>query len=212
MPSAESPNSTTTRTTMRNFILGTFSALFLSFIAAGAQQVRLFFFHFQPFALPLIQVPQPPPPGIYYIVNSVSSPAGNKLAATYQVGQSNVIVTPLNKSEVQRVWLDISSHIFYCLSHWISQWIITLDEQFIPVTNQSVETTSYGNNVITKLKGAYAWSIENNPKLNPQPSPLFRIATRSQSWDLVNAANNANIVLRASTGSSTQRWEFILVE
>lgn len=66
----------------------------------------------------LIQIPQPeqPSPGNYYIVNSVPSPKGDKLAATFQDGQSNVFVTPLNGSEVQKVWLDTSSHILLPVS------------------------------------------------------------------------------------------------
>ena len=62
----------------------------------------------------LIQVlPQPlqPIPGTYYILNRVLSPTGDKLAVTFQVGQAGVILTPLVKSELQKVWLDTSSHI-----------------------------------------------------------------------------------------------------
>lgn len=66
----------------------------------------------------LIQIPQPPIPGTYFIVNSVLSPAGNRIAATFQDGQSDVTVTTLTASEDQRVWLDTSSHLFR-LSHWI---------------------------------------------------------------------------------------------
>jgi hypothetical protein len=46
---------------------------------------------------------QPPIPGTYFIVNSVPSPAGDRLAAAFQDGQKDVTVTPLTGSEVQRV-------------------------------------------------------------------------------------------------------------
>ena len=64
----------------------------------------------------LIQVPQQPDPGTYYIYNSVPSYAGAKLAATFQGDQTNVIVTPLTKSAEQQVWLDISSHFLLSVS------------------------------------------------------------------------------------------------
>jgi hypothetical protein len=51
----------------------------------------------------LIQVPQPPIPGTYFIVNNVLSPAGDRLAATFQGSQLDVTVTPLTASEAQRV-------------------------------------------------------------------------------------------------------------
>ena len=63
----------------------------------------------------LIQFAQSPIPGIYIIVNSVRSPAGNELAATFQGGRSDVTVTPLTRSDFQHVWLD-SSHIFLSIS------------------------------------------------------------------------------------------------
>jgi hypothetical protein len=62
----------------------------------------------------LIQVFQQPSPGKYHIVNSVLSPQGNKLAATFQDGQPNVFVTPLNGSEVQQV-LQVTFYSYYCL-------------------------------------------------------------------------------------------------
>ena len=46
---------------------------------------------------------EPPIPGTYLIVNSVLSPAGDRLAATFQDGQRDVTVTPLTASEGQRV-------------------------------------------------------------------------------------------------------------
>lgn len=64
----------------------------------------------------LIQVPQQPSPGKYHIINSVRSPGGDKLAATFKDGQSNVFVAPLNGSEVQQVWLDTSSRILLSVS------------------------------------------------------------------------------------------------
>ena len=53
----------------------------------------------------LIQVPQSPIPGTYFIVNSVPSSAGDNLAATFQGAQQDVIVTPgpMSGSETQRV-------------------------------------------------------------------------------------------------------------
>jgi hypothetical protein len=65
---------------------------------------ELGFFLYSVVAL-LIYVPQAPN-GIFYIVT------GN-LAATFQAGQPTnaVIVTPLDNSVGQRVWLDSSSHI-----------------------------------------------------------------------------------------------------
>ena len=65
----------------------------------------------------LIRVPQPPQvPGTYYIINSVLSPAGEKLAASIQNSYGNVIVTPLTNSRLQQVRLDNSSHILSSVS------------------------------------------------------------------------------------------------
>jgi hypothetical protein len=47
-----------------------------------------------------------PIPGTHFIVNSVPSPAGDKLAATY--GEGAITVTPLTGSEVQRVSFSFS--------------------------------------------------------------------------------------------------------
>ena len=71
----------------------------------------------------LIQVPNPqtPIPGTYFITNSYLSPVDDtgRLAATFEDGQgdvTDVTVTPLNGSEVQRVWLDSLSHILFSIS------------------------------------------------------------------------------------------------
>ena len=103
-----------------------------------------------------------PNPGTYYIVNRVRSPAGNKLAATFQVGQSNVIVTPLNNSVVQRVSFLFSISFRDVFEPPHLQWMITLGEQFIlPVTNQNVAATGEGNDVVIRPKDGFVWTIRN---------------------------------------------------
>ena len=98
-------------------MLSTFSTLFLSLIAIGAQNVRFYFISFSRYFL-LIQVLQAPIPGTYFIVNSVPSSAGDMLAATFQDVQQDVTVTPgpLSSSETQRVWLDTSIHNLLSIS------------------------------------------------------------------------------------------------
>ena len=98
---------------MKNFILSAFSSLFLSFIVVGAQDVKFILYLV---VVLLIQILQSPIPGTYFIVNSVPSPAGDRLAATFQDGQSDVTVTPLTGSELQRVWLDTSIVILLSIS------------------------------------------------------------------------------------------------
>ena len=63
------------------------------------------------------ELPQPnqPPPGTYYITNGVTSPSGQRLAATYQKDKP-VTVTLLEESAAQRVCLGTSSHIFLSVS------------------------------------------------------------------------------------------------
>jgi len=72
-----------------NLILSILSALFLSFIAAGAEE---------------------PAVGTYYIYNRVLSPIGDKLAITYQGENKYAIVTPLKNSTAQQ-WVIANSNV-----------------------------------------------------------------------------------------------------
>ncbi|KAF8349612.1 hypothetical protein F5887DRAFT_1070908 [Amanita rubescens] len=133
---------------------------------------------------------QSPIPGTHFIVNSVPSPAGDRLAATFQDGQKDVTVTPLTGSEAQR---------------WIISDADTNGAQFIiSVTAQSEAAAAGDNAVIVLPKNTFAWTIRN------LTSEYF--TSNSQFWGLDNPDDNANVDLGPSTGSQTQNWVLDLLE
>ncbi|KAF5347775.1 hypothetical protein D9756_010313 [Leucocoprinus leucothites] len=126
-----------------------------------------------------------PAPGVYYIVNRVLSPTGEKLAMTFEGKGELAKAMPLTNSAAQR---------------WIIGKFDAKTQSVSPADSPSLQA-GWGKGVIILPAGNYVWTIRKE-----DDGYTIQDGGVTVYWGLDHAKEGESISIGAGTGGEKQRW------
>ncbi|KDQ26460.1 hypothetical protein PLEOSDRAFT_1043947 [Pleurotus ostreatus PC15] len=132
-----------------------------------------------------------PNPGTYYIVNRVLSPAGQKLALTFNGERNTVTVTPLS-----------SFHSQWCIRNYYDG----ATQSVSPASKSRLEIGMGPGTIRVLPPGAYVWTLRNTPS-----GATIQDGAVTVFWGLSDANIDQEVAFGDEDERGNQRWILIPV-